>query len=97
MGSNETCSRDNRKQEIVFAGRGIDFADLRLFFKDVDALTQEDTRMDYGEPRFNMLASHENVILNVTFTPRAGKFHVISARIASRKERKIYAERKTFI
>lgn len=39
-----------------------------------------------------MLASFEGIILNITFTLRGGRFHIISARIANRKERKIYAK-----
>ena len=95
MGENATCSWDDRKRETVFAARGIDFADLHLLLKDSDAIVQEDKRYDYGETRFNMLASYRGVILNITFTPRNGLTHIISARIANRKERKTYAESQT--
>ncbi len=94
MGENEKCSWHDAKQETTFLERGIDFADLSPFFDDEQCLIREDDRQDYGEPRYNMLASHEGVILNITFTPRAGKFHIISARIANRKERAIYAKDK---
>ena len=91
MGGNDTCSWDEAKREKVFRERGIDFDELGMLFLDPDALTVEDKRRDYGEPRYNMLGKHQGLVLNITFTPRAGKYHLISARVASRKERKIYA------
>jgi uncharacterized DUF497 family protein len=58
-------------------------------------LTRADDRHDYGEARFNMLAEFKDRIVNVTFTPRAGKYHLISVRDASRKERAVYHARYT--
>ncbi|KQU50282.1 hypothetical protein ASG72_16765 [Bosea sp. Leaf344] len=94
MGQNATCSWHDEKREIVFRSRGIDFADLEAFFCDSQAIVRLDDRRDYGEQRFNMLAREFGVVLNITFTPRAGRYHLISARIANRKEREIYAEAK---
>jgi uncharacterized protein len=79
------------KREAVFEQRGIDFADLEPFFDDPYALAQVDDRRDYGEARYNMLASAFDVVLNITFTVRAEVYHLISARLASRKERAVYA------
>jgi len=94
MGKNETCSWDDGKREIVFIQRGIDFGDLAPFFRDDYALILQDMRKDYGEARYNMIASYRDVILNITFTPRHDYFHIISARMAHRKERKHYVEGK---
>ncbi len=55
MGGNDTCSWDEAKREKVFRERGIDFDELGRFFLDPGALTVEDKRRDYGEPRYNML------------------------------------------
>jgi uncharacterized DUF497 family protein len=52
---------------------------LRWFF----ALTRTDDRHDYSEARFNMLGGFKDRIVNITFTPRAGKYHLISVRDAS--------------
>jgi uncharacterized protein len=40
-----------------------------------------------------MLAAFRDRIVNITFTPRAGKYHLISVRDASRKERAVYHAR----
>lgn len=92
MGSNEKCSWHDDKREDTYRRRGIDFADLSPFFEDAQAVVREDDRYNYGEARYNMLASYEGIILNITFTPRGELFHIISARIANRKERKVYAK-----
>src|SRR3954465_3113040 len=91
MGGNDTCSWDEAKREKVFRERGIDFDELGRFFLDPGALTVEDKRRDYGEPRYNMLGKHQGLVLNITFTLRTGKYHLFSARVASRKERRSYA------
>lgn len=92
MGENDTCSWTDAKQALVWAERGIDFADLEPFFADPHAVIVEDRRRDYGQTRFNMLATFADVVLNITFTPRRGKHHIISARLANRKERAIHAD-----
>ena len=42
-----------------------------------------------------MLVEFDGAVVNITFTPRADGYHLISARPASRKERRVYASRKT--
>eukprot|EP01037_Dinobryon_pediforme_P028763 gene28763-32149_t len=79
--SGELFSWHEGKRREVLAVRGIDFADLALCFADPHALTRVDGRRDYGEIRFNMLASYAGVILNITYTPRHGRYHLISARL----------------
>ena len=83
------------KREEVFIKRGIDFADLEPFFGDEKAFVRHDNRHDYKEERFNMLSCYADVVLNITYTPRAGKYHIISARMANRKERILYAQAQT--
>lgn len=70
--------------------RRIDFADLDAAFDGRFAIVVEDKRRDYGEQRFNMLVELYGVILHITFTPRPPRERIISARIASRKERRTY-------
>src|SRR3954471_14638285 len=65
MGGNDTCSWDEAKREKVFRERGIDFDELGRFFLDPGALTVEDKRRDYGEPRYNMLGKHQGLVLNM--------------------------------
>ena len=90
MGENDHTIWDDLKNDRNINDRKIDFADLDGMFDGRFAIVTEDTRHDYGERRFNMLAGIGGLILNVTFTKRPPKNRIISARIASRKERRAY-------
>ena len=90
MGESERTVWDDPKNEKNIQERKIDFAGLDDVFDGRFARVAEDKRRDYGEQRFNMLVELHGVILNVTFTLRPPKHRIISARLASRKERRIY-------
>jgi uncharacterized DUF497 family protein len=90
VGAGEVTTWDDRKREINLRKHGYDFADLDEAFDGRFVFTREDKRWDYGEPRFNMLVSFRGRIINVTFTPRDHKNHLISARPAKREERNVY-------
>ena len=68
-------------------GFGFDYA-VRIF----DGLTLEnrDNRRDYGEVRIQAIGRVERQILFVVYTDRADARHIISARLANRKERKLW-------
>ncbi len=57
-------------------------------------MTRQDRRFDYGEDRYNMLAEFNGRVVNVTFTPRGNRMHLISVRPASREERSVYHDRR---
>ena len=95
MGENARTVWDDPKNETNIGDRQIDFADLDDAFDGRFALVVEDGRRDYGERRFNMLVELHGVILNLTYTPRPPKHRIISARLASRKERRTYHARQT--
>jgi uncharacterized protein len=78
----------NRKRELNIENHGYDFADLLEVFDGWFTFARPDTRFDCGEARYNLLAQPRGRIINITFTPRIGKFHLISARPASRAERR---------
>ncbi len=90
MGENERTVWDDVKNEANIEARKVDFASLNEVFDGRFAIVVEDKRRDYGEKRFNMLFEMNRVLLNITFTPRSPKRRIISARVASRKERRIY-------
>jgi len=94
MGENEVCSWDDAKRESNLAKHGYDFADFAEVFDGRFVVTRLDLRFDYGELRYNMLADFHGRVVNVTFTPRARRMHLISARPANREERKVYDEKK---
>ena len=51
---------------------------------------RQDTMRDYGEVRMNALGEIEGAIFHVTYTRRDEALHIISARLASRKERQAW-------
>jgi uncharacterized DUF497 family protein len=83
------------KRLLNLAEHGVDFAGLEGFF-DGDLLTREDTRMAYGEQRFQSVGVFSGVALFVVWTPR-GEYgdtaHLISARKAESHEEKSWYQR----
>ncbi|GEP03984.1 BrnT family toxin [Methylobacterium oxalidis] len=94
MGEGERTVWDDLKNEANIRLRAIDFLDLDEAFDGRFVLSREDERRDYGEQRFNMLVEVQGIVLNVTFTPRGDRQRIISARVASRKERRLYHARR---
>ena len=79
----EQKSRENMEQ------RGFDF-DFAARIFDHAYIEWEDTRQNYGEPRFITLGSIDDEIFVVVYTWRGGRRRIISARRANRKERDVY-------
>ena len=50
----------------------------------------KDTRKDYGETRYNMLARINGRVFHVTFTERGEINWIISARKANKREQRRY-------
>jgi uncharacterized protein len=94
VGQTELISWDDAKREENIRKHLFDFVPVEEVFDGRFALVREDRRRDYGEPRFNMLVAYRGRIVNVTFTPRESKYHLISVRAASRKERRAYHARQ---
>jgi uncharacterized DUF497 family protein len=80
---------DPGKNEKNIAERGISF-ERAAEFEWSSALIVEDTRKDYGEPRFQALGFIGKRLHVLVFTPRADHVHVISLRKANRREVKQY-------
>ena len=93
MGQNGKCSWDDAKRASNIITHGYDFADIEDAFDGRFLVTRQDNRMDYGELRYNALTEYQQRIINITFTPREGKIHLISVRPASREERKVYDDK----
>ena len=82
---------DEAKAGTNRAKHGVDFAWAVLVFADPYRVTFDDNRCDYGEPRQNTIGAVGGaIILCVTHTNRHGALRLISARRASRHERKFY-------
>jgi uncharacterized DUF497 family protein len=72
------------------AERGIDFADVLVGFADPERKVVKDTRKDYGEVRYNMLAKVNGRLFHITFTERGEITWIISARKANKREQRRY-------
>ena len=83
---------DEAKDRSNVAKHGIDFATARRIF-DGPVLTRPDLRRDYGEPRHVSVGRAGPAVIVVAHTPRGDRLRLISARPASRKERRSYHER----
>lgn len=71
------------------AERGISF-DLAKAFEWDTAVVNEDTRKDYGEPRFKAMGLIKGRLHILVFTPRKDEIRVISLRKANAREVKAY-------
>lgn len=83
---------DAHKSAINRAKHGIDFEEAALIF-DGPVFTRTDDRFDYGERRqISIGAISGLVVVAVVHTDRNGAIRIISARLANRRERKLYHE-----
>jgi uncharacterized protein len=82
---------DRKKEALNVHKHGVDFETASLIW---DRFVSErlDNRRNYGEPRFVAFGIAEGRVLAVVYTPRGAGRRIISARIADRRERRLYEE-----
>ena len=85
---------DEAKSQGNLEKRGFDFEYAARIFQAGDRLEYEDQRRHYGERRMVAIGKVESEILFVVYTWRGASRRIISARLASRRERNAY--RQTF-
>lgn len=79
---------DDRKNRSNFLKHGIWFEDAIRIFDDV-TVDEIDGRIDYGEVRISSVGILDGILyITVTTTDRSGRIRLITARQASRKERR---------
>ena len=85
---------DPEKAASNLEKHGVDFADAVGVFEDEWALTIKDEVVE-GEQRFATLGTDflERVLV-VVYTHRGGEIRLISARRATRKERRTYEQKR---
>jgi hypothetical protein len=83
---------DQAKRDATIAARGLAFEDAEIVFEG-DTLTIEDTRLDYGESRYQTIGFFEGRMVMVVWTPRGEDRHVISMRKCNDREQAIYQKR----
>ena len=57
--------------------------------------TRQDSRADYGEARYEILAAHDGRVWVCIFTLRGGVHRVISLRKANRREERRYEQTRS--
>ncbi len=86
---------DNNKARTNLAKHGVSFEEASTVFADPLSLTIPDPAHSQAEDRFIILGqSHRRLLLVVVHTERGDKLRLISARRASRNERKQYEENR---
>jgi uncharacterized DUF497 family protein len=67
---------DPAKRQTALSERGLDFVDSAIVFAGL-TLTVQDTRKNYGEPRFQTIGFLGERMVMVVWTPRGEARHVI--------------------
>ena len=93
---NYTCPMnfewDEAKSEVCFTQRGFDFAYAALAFFDPNRIVHADTRLSYGEERYQLMGMIEQRLFVVVYTPRHDAMRIISARKANQREVRHYED-----
>ncbi len=76
---------DETKRKSNLAKHGIDFRDATAIFEG-PLVTVEDTREDYGEPRYVALGLLEGVVVSLVYAERNDQVRLISIRKALKHE-----------
>lgn len=83
---------DDDKNAENLRKHGIGFEEASLIFEG-PVLSWTDARIDYGETRMISLGCIRALVaVAVVHTDREGKTRIISARLANRRERRLYGE-----
>jgi uncharacterized DUF497 family protein len=84
---------DSAKADANFAKHGVTFAEATTVFGDPLSITIRDPDHSWAEQRFvDIGLSHPDRLLVVAYTERGNRIRIISARRATRAERKKYEE-----
>jgi uncharacterized DUF497 family protein len=84
---------DSRKAALNFARHGVTFEEATTAFRDPLSATAHDPDHSIGENRFVTFGlSAQGRVLVMSHTERGETIRIISARLATRQERKIYEE-----
>ena len=81
---------DEAKADANYQKHRVTFQVAAQAFDDNHGLDLVDDRMDYGEERWLRIALVESRVLSVTYTRRAGALRIVSARLSTRRERRMY-------
>ncbi|KAA3503931.1 MULTISPECIES: BrnT family toxin [Rhizobium/Agrobacterium group] len=83
---------DAHKASANLAKHGVSFESARSVFDDPFAVDMEDRSANYGEVRRRIVGLGNGLVLTIIYTERSETIRIISARKATRVERKEYNE-----
>ena len=81
---------DEQKAVANLSKHGISLADAAAVFEDPFALDMEERAMEYGEVRRRIIGVGHGRFLTGIYTERGDRIRLISARKATRPERREY-------
>jgi len=81
---------DEEKAAANRRAHGVAFREAVAAFRDPFAVEHIDDREDYGEERVFLVGMCAGVLVHVTYTERADRIRIISARRAVRHEQDDY-------
>lgn len=80
---------DEEKERVNIKKHGIDFDTASLVFEDYDSIVWRDESHSGDEERYNILGMVKDVLF-VVYTERRERIRIISARLATKAERRYY-------
>ena len=84
---------DDSKNRVNKLKHGVSFEEASTVFRDVFSVTGSDPDHSFGERRFVTFGnSSRNRLLVIAHTEEDNSIRIISARLVTRQERKIYEE-----
>lgn len=82
---------DEAKRQRNIQQHGLDFVGCEAVF-DCPVISNEDSRLSYGEKRINLPGFLNGFIVHLTYIEREDALHVISLRKANSRETRYFAQ-----
>ena len=82
---------DTLKSDATLVQRGLDFEFAARVFA-TEYIEREDLRRGYGERRYIVTGEVDQRVITVVWTPRSRRRRIVSAWLASNRERREYRE-----
>ena len=90
MASDDEFEWHHAKARSNYTKHGVSFDTAKRAFADPLAVEVLDDSGDYGEERFLLIGMVEGELLSVVYTPRQGRYRLITARRATKDEQDHY-------
>ncbi len=92
---NDDFEWDDSKAASNLRNHKVTFEAARQAFADAFAVSREDRREPYGEPRYILIGMAGGRLLHIVYTHRGERIRIISARPVEPRESRRYYEQNT--